>query len=103
MKNKKHVWQSLLHTLATTVYISLVALLMQNGDKIFGKTNNTLASISILLLFIVSATITATLVLGKPIKMYFDGNKKEAIHFLFCTISWLFILMIIGFVILVLI
>jgi hypothetical protein len=103
MKNNKHIWQSLLHALATTIYISLIAVLMQNGDKLFGKTDNVLTAIFVLMLFVISAAITGVLVLGKPIKMYFDNSKKEAIHFLFWTIFWLLILLVIGFVILILI
>ena len=38
-----------------------------------------------LMLFVFSALLTGYLVLGKPIMMYVDGQKKEAVRLLFYT------------------
>lgn len=42
-----------------------------------------------LLLFVISATVTGFLILGKPITLYLDGAKKEAFRFLAMTVGWL--------------
>lgn len=95
MKNFSLIKISLLNSIGVLVYVSLVAFIMQNGEKIFGKMQNFLGPIAFLLLFVVSAAITASLVLGKPILFYLDGKKQEAIK-LFCfTIGWMFLIMVI--------
>jgi hypothetical protein len=50
-------------------------------------------------MFVFSALVTGYLVLGKPIMMYMDGQKKEALRLLFYTGAFLFILMLIGFIV----
>jgi len=50
------------------------------------KEDTIFVMISILLLFVCSAAITGFLVLGKPIMLYIDGKKKEAIRLLSYTI-----------------
>ena len=96
MKNLK--LKALLNALLTTAYITVVALIMQNGEKVFGEMNNMLGPIAFLLLFVLSAAITGSLVLGKPILMYLEGNKKEAIKLFLYTIGWIFVLTIIALV-----
>jgi len=72
---------------------------MNNAEKIFGAKNNYLTAIIILLLFILSALVTASLVLGRPVLYYLDGKKNEAIKLLFYTIGDLFLLFVIVSVI----
>jgi len=74
---------------ATLVYISVVAWVMSNGSRWFGEKDTAITPVFILLLFVVSATITGFLVLGKPVTLYLDGAKKEAVRFLFATVGWL--------------
>ncbi len=42
--------------------------------------------------FVLSATITALLALGKPVTLFIEGQKKEAVTFLTVTVAWLAIL-----------
>lgn len=94
---KKLIKTSLFNALATAVYITLVALLMFNGDRIFGSDDNSVITpISVLLLFVVSAGITASFVLLKPVMTYLDGQKKEAVMLLTYTLAWLFFFTIIA-------
>jgi hypothetical protein len=73
---------------------------MTHSNQLFGKIeNHLLAPMVFLLLFVFSALVTGYLVLGKPILMYLDGQKKEAIKLLFYTGAALFILMLTGFII----
>ena len=58
---------------------------------------------AMLLLLVLSATITGALVLGKPILLYLDNKKADAIKLFFWTLGWLVIMTItvlIGLVVL---
>lgn len=80
---------SFFNALGTTAYISLIATLMQNGSKIFGEKDNFATPIIVLLLFTLSAIMVGSLILGKPLMMYLDGKKKEAIVIFLQTVGWL--------------
>ena len=95
---------AILNSGGVAIYIFLVTSIMRNGDKIFGAVDNkTFAPVAFLLLFVFSALITGGLVLGKPIILYADGQKKEGIKLLFYTGVSLFILMALIFLTLILI
>ena len=100
MKQSKYILRSFINALGTAVYVILVALFMFNGENLFDKTDNFLMPVFMLLLFILSASVTGLLVLGKPILMYLDNLKKEAIIMLLSTIGWIAIFLIIVFFIL---
>jgi hypothetical protein len=100
MDKNKLMRYSLVHSLGVLVYILLVSLIMNNGQYLFGKTDTIATGVAVLLLFVLSATIVASLVLGRPILWYWDGNKKEALKLFFLTVLWLFLQMIAGFAIL---
>lgn len=81
--------KSFLNSFAALVYIVIVATLIQNGDRIFGKMTNLWGPIAFLLLFTLSALVVGGLVLGKPLMLYLDNQKKEAIRMLLATGGWL--------------
>ncbi len=87
---------SLGHALLAFAYISCVALLMFNGQALFGNTEHQtfLMPVMMLSLFVLSATITGTLILGRPILMYWDGKKKEAMQFLGYTVAWFAVILL---------
>ena len=85
---------SFINALLTALYVALVAFVMRNGEKWFGKMDNILGPIAFLLLFVVSASITAALVLGRPILWYLSGQKKESIKLFFATLSWLLLFLL---------
>ena len=93
----KLCWQSLLSSLGVFVYVAIVAWIITNGEKLFGKMTNFWGPIAFLMLFIFSALVTGSLVLGRPIYLYFNNNKEEAIRLFFCNIIWLFIITVIVF------
>ena len=82
---------SLINSLGVIVYVLLVAAIMQNGEKLFGKMTNFWGPFAFLMLFVLSASIVGLLTLGKPIMLYLNGEKKEAAQMLFYTVLWLFI------------
>lgn len=96
MKNTDYIIKSLISAFGTLVYVSAVAWLMINTKSIFGKVPepNLFIPIFMLLLFIISATVTGLLVLGKPISLYLGGSKKEAIVLLSATLGWLVIFLV---------
>ncbi len=98
---KNLIKSSLLYAFATMAYISLVALFMSNADKTLGNVKGMLAPIVFLTLLVMSAAITGSLVLGKPVMMYIDGQKKEAVKHFLLTIGWMFIVLVIGLIILI--
>jgi hypothetical protein len=98
MPNIQPKLKSLLHALAVLVYVVLVALLMNNGEKLFGNMNGLWGPVAFLLLFTVSAAVTGLLVLGRPIYLFLNGNKKEALQFLFYTLGWLVIITLVVFI-----
>jgi len=85
----KLIQRSLLNALGTIAYVSVVATIMQNGEKVFESINETIAPIAFLTLFVLSAAVTGGLVLGKPVLMYLDSQKKEAIKLFLYTLCWL--------------
>ncbi len=92
MKNSKLLLLALLNSLGASAYIAAVVLLMNNAQKFFGQANNFLAGLAMLLLFVISATIVGSLVLGRPAYLYFNGFKKEGIALLVFTIAFLVVI-----------
>lgn len=86
---------SLFNTLGVAIYCSAIAYLIQNGERIFGKTANFWGPFAFLMLFVVSAAIVGSLVFGKPVILYLNNQKKEAVTLLGYTIMWLFIVTVI--------
>ena len=89
MKKSDYFLKSLVSAAGVLLYSSAVAWLMFNAHKIFGKPTNFLMPLFILLLFVISASITGLLVLGRPIHLYMNDLKKEAFTLLFSTLAWL--------------
>jgi hypothetical protein len=103
MKKDKIVKYSLMHALGVLVYIFLISLLMINGDKLFGEVEGFVGMMGFLLLFVFSATVVGGLVLGKPLMLYLDKDRKEATQMLFYTVGWLLILTVAVFVVMILV
>ncbi|MBU1000444.1 hypothetical protein KKE78_03570 [Patescibacteria group bacterium] len=71
------------------IYISIVSLIFAFGNQIFGKMNNYFGPILLLLIFVLSATISALLVLGRAGFLFWEKRYNEAFPLLFWTISWI--------------
>ena len=96
---KKLIRQSFLLALGEGTYITLVAILMFTVEKLFGSKPDpaVIAPIALLLLFVISASISGALILGKPMMLYLDGQKKEAVQLFGLTLAWLVLFLIIAF------
>lgn len=90
-----------LNALGTALYIVLVASFLFYAPQFFvAKTEDTVfIPIAMLLLFVLSASVTGLLVLGRPVLWYLDGKKKEAVSLLMTTIGFLSIITVIAFVV----
>jgi len=95
MNKKQIILNSLLHALAVVAYVVIIAFIMNAGNELFSSANQIHTSIGILLLFTVSAAITGLLVFGRPVYLFLNGQKPEAVKFLFFTLGWLFCMTII--------
>lgn len=94
MKTPDYVKKSFINAGGTFIYVSAVAWVLSNGQKLFGNVSGFAAPLLILTLLVVSASITGLLVLGKPIHLYLNGFKKEAFVLLFATLAWLLVFII---------
>lgn len=92
-----------LNTLGTAVYVACVAVFMSRTSEIFNGVEEKTALIpfAMLLLFVFSAGVTGSLVLGRPILWYLDGKKKEAVSLFIATLVFLFLVTCLAFVMLV--
>lgn len=99
MQNTKYTLRGFTHASATFLYVASIAWFLFNGKNFFGGTPSFLIPLFMLLLLVVSATITGLLVLGRPVYLYFNGFKKEAISLLLATLGWLILYVIILIVI----
>lgn len=91
----KLIQRSFLNALGTIAYITLIATIALNSEKLFKQSDSIIAPISVLTVFVLSAAITGSLILGKPILMFLNGSKSEAIKLFLYTLGWLFITLII--------
>lgn len=86
---KNYIAKGLAHAVAVVVYVTGIAWFLFNNKKLFGDTPTFLTPLFALLLLVISATITGILVLGKPVHLYFNGMKQEAVRLLLITLAWL--------------
>ncbi len=102
--NKKLLFKSFRNTTFAAIYIFLVSQLMQNGERLFGKTTNSaVGMVVILLLFSLSAAVVGGLVFGESVIQLIDNKKREAILAAIYSVAWLGVFTIIGFVTLLII
>jgi hypothetical protein len=91
--------RALIDALATTLYIILIVSFifsLQNPDT--PDKGGILIPVAMLLLFVSSAAITGFLVFGKPIMLYLDGKKKEAVSLLGYTLGFMIMITILAFI-----
>jgi hypothetical protein len=100
MKKTKIITYALANALWTALYIILVGTFFYSAPAIFGRGGDTvMIPIIMLLLFVLSASITGGLILGRPILWYLDGRKKDAITLLGFTLAIFFIVTILMVVV----
>lgn len=78
-----------LESACLTLYVGAVVYLMQTLGTRGVPSNPTLQGISILLLFVLSAMISATIMLGYPTLLFRGGKTKPALTIVGWGIVWL--------------
>jgi len=94
---RPHILTGLLHAIGVAIYVAIVAMFMQSAPRLFGHGHTLMGPIAFLLLFVISAAITGTLVLGRPILAYLDGRKSDAIALFLATLAWLVLILVATF------
>jgi len=90
MLDKKLLTRSFGHALLAFAYIFCIALFFNLGlKKVFGNVPEFFAPIIMLSLLVLSAAVMAILIFGKPVLLYLENQKKEALTMLFYTVGWL--------------
>ena|SRR3989344_6044072 len=93
---------ALKNAVLTTLYIAAVGCFMYYGASIkIGRSNTILVPITLLMLFVMSASITGYLIFGKPVQVYLDGKKKEAMSLLMQTLVFFSIITFSAIILLV--
>jgi len=95
MNKSKLVGYGILSALAVSAYVAMVVLIMNNAQRFIGVANGYLGGLAILMLFVVSAAIVGLLVFGRPIYLYFENHKKEALIQMFSTIVGLIVILLV--------
>ena len=79
------------------LYVIIVVSFLLSLQAFSQKPDNVLIPVAMLLLFLCSATITGSLVFGKPVMLYIDGKKKDAVKLLGYTIGLLVLITVVVF------
>lgn len=80
MKYKKQVFYGSIAGFLVVIYCCLMALFMFNMDHYFRNAGNTIITIAIILmLLVISAAITGTLVFAYPAYLFINKKFKEGI------------------------
>ena len=98
--DNKIIKNALINAVGTALYIIIVATFLSYAQHIFGQdgvdSKSVLVPIVMLLLLVLSAAITGSLVFGRPVLWYLGGQKKEAISLLAYTLCALFVILILA-------
>ena len=88
-----------LNALWAAVYISLVATLMHYGQSLpfANKPDTVFAPMAMISLLTFSVAVMGYLFAMRPIQMYLDGEKREAVNFFVRTLSTFGVITVIFF------
>lgn len=96
MSKQKLILHSILHAVGVAIYVFLVVLFMSNAEHLFdGVNQKVLGPMVMLLLLVISAAVMGILVFGRPVMMYLDNKKKEALQMLFYTVGWVVVIFVV--------
>lgn len=83
---------SLGHAAGAMLYISAIAWLLSNAKNLFGEAEAVIwVPIAMLSLLTFSVAVMGVLIFGRPVMLYLNSQKKEAMNFLFHTLGWLLV------------
>jgi hypothetical protein len=76
-----------INALTASVYIVLIAFVMNWGTKMVRHPNTFLAPIAVISLFTLSAAVMGYLFCYQPAQLYFDNKKKHAVTLFLQTVG----------------
>lgn len=82
--------RGLFSALAAFTYVAAVVVffsLLQNPDTPDSPAMDILAPLGLLMLFVLSAAVMGLLLFGRPVMLYIDGKKNEAVRLLAWTVG----------------
>jgi len=89
LKNASLSFIGFLQATTLLLYVMLVTTVMRYlEDKVPEDDNDMFAGIIFILLFVVSAVISAGIVLGRAGQLYFHKQQKPAYHLVGWTVGW---------------
>ena len=97
----KIIKRAAINAVGTAIYVVLIVLFIFSLQIFQKEEDIIIIPMAMLLLFVCSAAITGFLVFGKPIMLYIDGKKREAVSLLGYTIGILALITLISFIILI--
>lgn len=99
MSKSEIIKYAIINALSTALYIIIIVLSINYFGHTLQKTPDTIIiPMGMLMLFVFSAALTGTLVLGRPTMWYLDNRKKEAIQLLLSTLIIILMITIIAFI-----
>ena len=87
--DKKLLARTFKTTICATVYIYVISQVLLNGAVLFNGVQQIVGSFVILLLFVLSAAIVGSLVLGDSIILISKGKTKEGVTSAIYSVGWL--------------
>lgn len=75
--------------LGEVAYIALVVSFMSQGEQIFEGKPELLLGMTMLTLLVVSTSVSGALVLGRPIFLFLEGRRREAMILFSSILGWL--------------
>ncbi len=98
MNNERHpAVIALIQALGLSAYIALVASLMYRIGDLMPTPNSPILGISfMLMLFVLSALVCGSIMLGYPLLLAKEGKIKKAIEIVGFSMIWIFVIMLLG-------
>ena len=75
--DKRLLRYSFLHALCVLAYVALVSWFMMSAENLMGNEKTLWAPIIFLTLLVVSVAMVGSLIFGRPVMWYIDGQKKK--------------------------
>lgn len=79
----------LLSAAGVIAYTTAIGSFMFNAHGAFTGPDTVLAPISMLTLLVLSVGVVGSLIFVRPVLIYLDGKRVEAVKLLIATLSWL--------------
>lgn len=102
--NKKIMKTGVLLAGGEVLYILLVATFFKTAAMFLSnRPDNFFSPVVFLLLLVISAAVSGALIFGKPVLLYLEGKKKEALMLFVSVLGWLFLFFVVALAVLFLI